>query len=92
MRAFDRLAKDPNRPRPPYLPRSVRLGMDYAMRVAGVDPKTDEEADTTASLCLELGTAIKADIARGDRPRPAPRTMPFKRKGMTTFAPLTSST
>ena len=65
--AFARL--DPATPVPPW-PRSVRIGADYSLRVCGVDPETDTEADSTAFLCFVLG-----NLAAGDPPGDPPATV-----------------
>jgi hypothetical protein len=49
MRAFERL--DPATITVPDWPRSVRIGIDYALRVTGVNPTTDHEADSLAYVC-----------------------------------------
>jgi hypothetical protein len=68
MAAFKRLQADRTRLEkiPGHYPRSVRLGMDYAMRAGGL-PETDEDADSFASMALVLGTLQQRD-PRGDPP------------------------
>ena len=56
--AFARL--DPATPVPPR-PRSVRIGVDYSLRVSGMDPQTDAEADSLAYACFVLGNLAKRD-------------------------------
>jgi hypothetical protein len=64
MRAFERL--DPATPVPDW-PRSVRIGVDYSLRVTGMDPQTDAEADSLAYTCFVLGNLAKRDPP-GDPP------------------------
>ena len=45
--AFARL--DPATPVPAWL-RAVRIGVDYSLRVSGIDPQTESEADSLAYL------------------------------------------
>jgi hypothetical protein len=62
--AFARL--DPATPVPPW-PRSVRIGVDYSLRVTGMNPATDREADSLAYACFVLGTLAERDPP-GDPP------------------------
>jgi hypothetical protein len=56
--AFARL--DPATPVPPW-PRSVRIGVDYSLRVTGMNPATDREADSLAYACFVLGNLGERD-------------------------------
>jgi hypothetical protein len=56
--AFARL--DPATPVLPW-PRAVRIGVDYGLRVSGMDPTTDREADSLALICLILGNLAEHD-------------------------------
>ena len=62
--AFARL--DPATPVPPW-PRAIRLGVDYALRVVGMNPQTDAEADGLARTCFILGQLQQRDPP-GDPP------------------------
>jgi hypothetical protein len=62
--AFARL--DPATPIPSW-PRAVRIGVDYALRVNGMNPQTEAEADSLAYTCFILGNLAKQD-PRGDPP------------------------
>lgn len=62
--AFARL--DPATPVPPW-PRAVRIGVDYSLRVTGMNPATDREADSLAYACFVLGNLAKRDPP-GDPP------------------------
>ena len=62
--AFARL--DPATPVPPW-PRAVRIGVDYSLRVTGMDPQTDAEADSIAYACFVLGNLAERD-PKGDPP------------------------
>jgi hypothetical protein len=62
--AFVRL--DPATPVPPW-PRSVRIGVDYSLRVTGMNPATDREADSLAYACFALGNLAERD-PKGDPP------------------------
>jgi hypothetical protein len=62
--AFARL--DPATPVPPW-PRSVRIGVDYSLRVSGMNPKTEREADSLAYACFVLGNLVERDPP-GDPP------------------------
>jgi hypothetical protein len=62
--AFARL--DPATPVPPW-PRAVRIGVDYSLRVSGMDPTTDRDADSLAYACFVLGNLAKRD-PEGDPP------------------------
>jgi hypothetical protein len=62
--AFARL--DPATPVPPW-PRAVRIGVDYSLRVTGMNPATDREADSLAYMCFALGHLVKRDPP-GDPP------------------------
>ena len=63
----NRIARlDPATPVPPW-PRAVRLGVDYSLRVSGMDPQTDAEADSLAYACFVLGNLAKRDPP-GDPP------------------------
>jgi hypothetical protein len=61
--AFARL--DPATPVPPW-PRAVRIGVDYSLRAAGMDPQTDVEADSLAYACYALGHLAERDRKQGD--------------------------
>jgi hypothetical protein len=65
--AFARL--DPATPVPPW-PRSVRIGVDYSLRVSGMNPATEREADTLAYMCFVLG-----NLAEHDPPGDPPATV-----------------
>jgi hypothetical protein len=65
MAAFDRLAKAP--PPIPYWPRSVRIGVDYPLRVCADAIETDEDADAHAYACYVLGN-LQARDPKGDPP------------------------
>ena len=70
MQAFDRLSRRleaGEKLKIPSWPRSVRLGIDYALRVSGMDPATDAEADSTAWTCMMLCNLAKRDPP-GDPP------------------------
>jgi hypothetical protein len=62
--AFARL--DPTMPVPDW-PRAVRIGVDYSLRVVGMNPETDEEADSLARTCFILGHLQHRD-PKGDPP------------------------
>ena len=62
--AFARL--DPATPVPSW-PRAVRIGVDYSLRVTGMDPQTDAEADSIAYACFVLGNLAERD-PKGDPP------------------------
>jgi hypothetical protein len=62
--AFARL--DPATPVPPWS-RSVRIGIDYSLRVTGMNPATDREADALAHMCFVLGNLAERDPP-GDPP------------------------
>jgi hypothetical protein len=62
--AFARL--DPATPVPSW-PRSVRIGVDYSLRVSSMDPATDREADSLAYACFVLGNLAERD-PEGDPP------------------------
>jgi hypothetical protein len=62
--AFARL--DPATPVPPW-PRAVRIGVDYSLRVTGMNPVTDREADSLAYACFVLGNLAERDPP-GDPP------------------------
>ena len=62
--AFARL--DPTMPVPDW-PRAVRIGVDYSLRVVGMNPETDEEADSLARMCFILGHLQHRD-PKGDPP------------------------
>jgi hypothetical protein len=78
--AFARL--DPATPVPPW-PRSVRIGVDYSLRVTGMNPATDRDADSLAYACFVLGNLAECDppgaipvpvrTAAGDRQPPSAR-------------------
>jgi hypothetical protein len=71
LAAFDRLAEI-HADSPLKLPswgRSVRIGVDYALRVSVPDQDANAQVcDSWAWACLVLGNATKADEARGDPP------------------------
>jgi hypothetical protein len=62
--AFARLDQAP--PVPDW-PRSVRIGVDYSLRVSGMDPQPDREADSLAYACFVLGHLAERD-PKGDPP------------------------
>jgi hypothetical protein len=62
--AFARL--DPATPVPAW-PRAVRIGVDYSLRVTGMNPVTDREADSLAYGCFVLGNLAERDPP-GDPP------------------------
>jgi len=45
----------------------VRIGVDYSLRVTGMNPATDREADSLAYMCFVLGSLAERD-PRGDPP------------------------
>ena len=57
---------DPATPVPSW-PRAVRIGVDYSLRVSGMNPVTDREADSLAYACFVLGNLAKRDPP-GDPP------------------------
>ena len=65
--AFARL--DPATPVPPW-PRAVWIGVDYSLRVTGMNPATEREADTLAYMCFVLG-----NLAEHDPPGDPPATV-----------------
>jgi hypothetical protein len=70
MRAFDRLNRRLEAGEKlefPSWPRSVRIGIDYALRAGGFDPQTDEAADADAWTCFILGQLQHRD-PKGDPP------------------------
>jgi hypothetical protein len=56
----------------PVWPRAVRIGVDYSLRVAGMDPQTDVEADSLAYACYALGHLAERDRKQGDPPASIP--------------------
>lgn len=75
--AFARL--DPATPVPPW-PRAVRVGVDYSLRVTGMNPATDREADSIAYACFVLGNLAKRDPP-GDPPASVPAQEAAERVG-----------
>ena len=49
-----------DRPPPRYMPRAVRIGIDYALRVA----HDTVDADTFVAFCIDEGRRQKADPCR----------------------------
>jgi hypothetical protein len=45
----------------------VRIGVDYSLRVTGMDPATDRDADSLAYACFVLGALAEHDPP-GDPP------------------------
>ena len=67
MAAFDRLTANGGLGELPQWGRSVRIGADYALRVAMPNDSSGEEAcDDFAWTCTVLGNLAKQDIERGD--------------------------
>jgi hypothetical protein len=67
MRAFDRLNAAANKIEMPEWPRSVRIGIDYALRISIAAINSDAEADSFARQCVILGELAAADPP-GDPP------------------------
>jgi hypothetical protein len=67
IRAFERLAKRGHTPEPPPWGRTVRLAVDYSLRVTIAGIQSDAAADAIATTCIRLAQLEKRD-PRGDPP------------------------